>query len=246
MLILLPPSETKRQGGTGRSLSPGTLSFPALDPQRRALVGAVVALAGDADATIAALKLGPKQHAEVETNRALRRAATMPAIDRYTGVLFDALDAQSLSTAERAFAGRHVAVHSALFGLIGALDPIPAYRLSHDSRVPELPLKRHWSASVSAQLAEHDGLILDLRSEGYAKLGPAPTDGRVRYVRVLTEAEGGTRRALNHFNKKAKGAFSRALIQSGIDFSDVTELLDWAARGGIRLEDADGELALIV
>ena len=60
----------------------------------------------------------------------------MPAIDRYTGVLFDALDAPSLDADAREFARETVVVHSALFGLVGALDEIPAYRLSHDSRLP--------------------------------------------------------------------------------------------------------------
>ena len=88
-----------------------------------------------------ALKLEPRQAAEVERNRRLRDAPTMPAIDRYTGVLFDALDASTLSTEARAFAATTVVVHSALFGLVGALDPIPAYRLSHDSRVPGVRLR---------------------------------------------------------------------------------------------------------
>lgn len=246
MLILLPPSETKRQGGTGRSLFPGALSFPQLDAHREALLGAVVELAADADATITALKLGPKQHGEVATNRSLLAAPTMPALDRYTGVLYDALDAPSLSPAERAFAGEHVVVHSALFGLVGAMDEIPPYRLSHDSRVPALSLKRHWLSEVEKILSQCPGLILDLRSEGYAKLGPAPDRDGSHYLCVLSEGEGGTRRALNHFNKKAKGQFTRALITAQRDFPNVDELLAWAHQRGIRLEPAGTELALVV
>ena len=147
MLILLPPSETKRAGGTGRSLSLDLLRFPALTEARRTLAEDVVALSYDTDAAIAALKLGPKQHAEVENNRTLWQSPTLPALDRYTGVLFDALDTASLTAEERAFAGRHVVIHAALLGPVGALDPIPAYRLSHDSRVPGRPLKRHWRSA---------------------------------------------------------------------------------------------------
>ncbi|MET0932795.1 MAG: peroxide stress protein YaaA [Mycetocola sp.] len=246
MLILLPPSETKRAGGTGRSLSLDLLRFPELTDARRALADDVVALSRDPDATIAALKLGPKQHAEVETNRLLWTSPTLPALDRYTGVLFDALDAASLSAGARSFAGRHLVIHAALLGPVGALDPIPAYRLSHDSRVPGRPLKRHWRVAVESSLAGQQGLVLDLRSEAYVGLGPAPAGSH--FLRVLTEGQGGVRRALNHFNKKAKGEFTRALLSAGVDFPDADGLLDWAASAGFRLERQPGttDLALVV
>ena len=66
---------------------------------------------------MAALKLGPKLADEVDANAALFTSPTAPALDRYTGVLFDALDAGSLSPAARA----RLAVGSALFGVVGAL-----------------------------------------------------------------------------------------------------------------------------
>lgn len=245
MLILLPPSETKRVGGTGRSLSLDRLRFPGLTEARRSLAEDVTALSLDTDASVAALKLGPKQHGEVESNRILWESPTLPALDRYTGVLFDALDAASLSDAARAFAGRHLVIHAALFGPVGALDPIPAYRLSHDSRVPGRPLKRHWRTAIAASLAAEPGLVLDLRSEAYVALGPAPAGAH--FLRVLTEGDGGARRALNHFNKKAKGEFTRAILEAGIVFTTADELVDWAPTAGFRLErHSDGELALIV
>lgn len=246
MLILLPPSETKRAGGTGRSLSLDALRFPGLTEARRSLTDDVVALSHNTDAAIAALKLGPKQHGEVETNRRLWTSPTLPALDRYTGVLFDSLDAESLSAVARSFAGEHLAIHAALLGPVGALDPIPAYRLSHDSRVPGRSLKRHWRTAVAATLAAEPGLVLDLRSEAYVGLGPAPEGSH--FLRVLTEGDGGVRRALNHFNKKAKGEFTRALLSAGVDFRTVDELLDWAPAAGIRLEAPAGsrDLALIV
>ncbi|MET4639461.1 peroxide stress protein YaaA [Mycetocola sp. 2940] len=246
MLILLPPSETKRAGGTGRSLSLDQLRFPDLTDARRALTDDVVALSQDPDAAIAALKLGPKQHAEVETNRLLWTSPTLPALDRYTGVLFDALDAASLSADARSFAGRHLVIHAALLGPVGALDPIPAYRLSHDSRVPGRPLKRHWRDAVGVSLAAEPGLVLDLRSEAYVGLGAAPAGSH--FLRVLTGTRDGARRALNHFNKKAKGEFTRALLSAGVEFANANELVDWAGTAGFQLERQSGttDLALIV
>ena len=208
---------------------------------------ALKALARDPGATTVALKLGRTQLAEIERNRTLTSSPTMPVIDRYTGVLYDALDAGSLTGAERDFAGRHVVVHSALFGPIGALDPVPAYRISHDSRLPALPLKKHWGEAITLALGTTAGLVLDLRSEAYVALGAAPTRAESVFLRVVTESADGQRRALNHFNKKSKGEFTRALVQNGHDFGTVAGLLAWAAGAGFELhEGAPGELELVV
>ena len=236
MLVLLPPSETKREGGAGPALDLKALSFPELTPVRADLVRATVALAGDPTVAMRALKLGPRQSAEVERNGALRRSPTMPAIDRYSGVLFDALDAATLDDEARTFAHAHVAVHSALFGLVAALDPVPAYRLSHDSRLPAHRLRQLWRPPITQLLESRAGLIVDLRSEGYADLGPAPTRGHSVFVRVVSVDGAGRRRALNHFNKRAKGLLTRALLEEQPDLATVDDLIAWAGAVGFRLD----------
>jgi uncharacterized protein len=223
-----------------------------LSKPRMGALTSLTRLARDADASMRALKLGPRLANEVTRNRQVRTSPTMAAIDRYTGVLFDALDAASLGPGAREFARGTVVVHSALFGLVGALDEIPAYRLSHDSRLPDLQLKAHWRAPLAAELAREPGVIVDLRSEGYVDLGAAPArDGSV-FVRVVSFDEGGRRRALNHFNKRAKGLFTRAILDSRPQIDSVDQLLDWADAAGFRLEvgpsrgtDAPVELELV-
>lgn len=248
MLLLLPPSETKRDGGTpGAVLDLGALSLPELTRPRRTAVAALRRLSRTKGAAMTALRLCATQAHEIQRNRDLLVSPAMPALDRFDGVLYDALDAPTLSPAGRAFAGEHLLIGSALFGLVGALDPIPAYRLSPGSRVPGLPLTAHWAVAVRAALAAHAGeqLVLDLRSEAYAALGPAP-DG-AWFVRVVAEDAAGRRRALNHFNKHGKGELVRRLLDAGRDHADLDELLDWAPDAGIRLErGAPGELDLVL
>jgi cytoplasmic iron level regulating protein YaaA (DUF328/UPF0246 family) len=248
MLLILPPSESKQPGGQeGTALDLGRLSFPELTGPREAVLAAVAELASDSEAMARALKVGPGLRAEAERNRELATSATMPALDRFTGVLYDALDARSLDAAERAFASNSVAIHSALFGLVGAGDPIPAYRLSHDSRLPAMSLKRTWASPIAAVLAAREGVILDLRSEVYAALGPAPKRPGSYFVRVVADDGAGRRRALNHFNKKGKGEFARAVIDAGIDHADTASLLNWARETGFELgEGRQGELELVV
>lgn len=247
MLILLPPSETKRAGGAeGSRLAVRSLGFRPLDAARRTALAALEELSRDPDAALVALKLSARQRPEAERNRQLRGAPVLPSLDRYEGVLFDALDAGTLSPEAREFAHAHVAIASALFGLTRALDPIPAYRLSADSRLPGLALKTLWAGPVSEAIAQTPGLVLDLRSEAYAALGPVADRAETAFVRVVSE-EGGRKRALNHFNKAGKGRFVRALLDARIDHGSVGALLDWAQGAGIRLErGAPGELDLVV
>lgn len=236
MLVLLPPSETKRDGGESGALALDRLSHPALNAARATTLASTVALAADAEAMMRALKLGPRQAVEVDRNRAVLGSPTMPALDRYTGVLYDALDAPSLDDGAREYAGRTLAVHSALFGLVSALDPIPAYRLSHDSRLPGLRLKRVWRDPIAAELSGRDDLIVDLRSEGYVELGPPPQRENSVFLRVVSVDDAGRRRALNHFNKRTKGLFTRALLEHRPELRTTSELLDWAASAGFRLD----------
>jgi cytoplasmic iron level regulating protein YaaA (DUF328/UPF0246 family) len=248
VLILLPPSETKRTGGDeGTSLDFAALSFPSLTKPRKTAVDAARRLSRNLAAATAGLKLGATQADEALRNRVILTSPVMPALDRYDGVLYEALDAATLTTAQRDFASRHVAIASAAFGLTGALDPLPAYRLSHDSRLPGVALGRLWRAPLAGVLAQTPGLLLDLRSEAYARLGPLPDRPDAVFVRVVSEDAAGRRRALNHFNKSGKGAFVRLLLEAGLVHDDVDALLDWARTTGVRLErGAPGELDLVV
>lgn len=246
MLILLPPSETKNDGGDGGTFEFARLGFPSLTRTRRAVLRAVAELSRDREASIRALKLGPSQHYEVDRNRAIRRAPTMPAISRYSGVLYDAFDAGSLAPREAERAHEIVSVHSALFGLVSAGDPIPAYRLSHDSRLPGMTLKGAWAAPITAALEQSSGVIVDLRSEGYAALGPLPANRSSVYVRVPARDDDGRVSALNHFNKQAKGLFARAIVASGAELDDVTQLLDWARTEGFEVAMNGRDLELVV
>ena len=216
MLVLLPPSETKIDGGDGPPLDLGTLHHPELDPLRTALVDELVGLASDVDASRAALGLSPRQDTEIARNAALRSAPTTPAIHRYTGVLYDALDVRTLRGATAGRARARLAVGSALFGLLRADDPVPAYRLSAGSSLPGRgTLAAAWRPLLAPVLAAiaRDELVVDLRSGSYAALAPVAGGhgpGAVT-VDVLAEHPDGRRTVVSHFNKAHKGRLARLL-----------------------------------
>lgn len=240
MRVLLPPSETKCDGGDAGPVNLATLSFAELTTTRALLIETVVALAGDEPACLSALKLGPKLVFEVERNRSLLTGPTLPAIDRYTGVLFDALSASTLSVGARSEVLASVFIQSALWGPIAAGDAIPAYRLSHNSTLPALKrsLTATWVDACRDLSGVWQGFVLDARSEGYADLMPIPATANGYFLRVATRDSAGATRALNHFNKKAKGEFVRALAesQSLSQISSVDELCEWGHIHGWLLE----------
>ena len=249
MLVLLPPSETKRPGGTGRPLALDALALPTLRAEREAVVDALVALSGGEDDAARVLKLSARQRGDIAANAALRTAPTMAAVDRYTGVLFDALGAETLDTAARRWLGAHVLIQSAPFGPIGALDAIPAYRLAAGTSLPGVPpLRRVWAGPVSRALeAASPRFVLDLRSEAYAALGPVPAHIPSVYLRVVSDGEGGVARALNHFNKHAKGDLVRALSRDRPRISSLATLARWGdSRGLVLRAGTRGEVELVV
>ncbi|MCU1669821.1 MAG: uncharacterized protein JWP40_2748 [Blastococcus sp.] len=245
MLVLLPPSETKHPGGDGEPLDLAALSAPELTPVRAELVEALVTLAQDVPAARTALGLSPQQDDEIARNAALWTSGTLPALQRYTGVLYDALDVRSMTRAQRSRAGRRLAVGSALFGVVHGEDPIPAYRLSAGSALPGLPtLRALWKPVLSPVLGARDGLVVDLRSSSYAALAPVP--GAVT-VQVLSQRPDGTRAVVSHFNKAHKGRLARLLATTTAEPDGVVRLRALLRRAGLHVEhDGGAALTLVV
>ena len=220
MLILLPPSEGKHSPARGKPLDLGTLTFPELATAREAVVDELVARCQEEpEGMLDVLGLTPGQAAEVRRDASLTTAPTARAERIYTGVLYEALDLPTLDTAARRRATRWVLTFSALFGVVGPADRIPAYRLSGDVRLPGLGgLARYWSQHLRGPLgsAAGRGLVVDLRSSAYLPFWrPAKQDAeQVATVRVLHEQDG-RRSVVSHFNKATKGRIVRALLADG-------------------------------
>ena len=244
MRILLPPSETKLKGGAPHS-GRFTLSFPSQDAGRLDLLVPLEILSRDnPELAVKVLGLGPKSAAEV-ANNLFTDAPVMPAIDRYTGVLYSATEKDSWSEMQRAWAEQHVFIHSALFGVISSADEIPAYRLSHDTKVLDLPLASYWGSQVSAAIAEMavGDWVLDARSEGYRSLAPIPDGVRSSHLEVVS-ANGG--KALNHFNKIHKGGLVAALVRYMPVIDSPEAFVAWAAGVGIVARLDDDSVTLVV
>ena len=240
MLILLPPSETKRSGGVGISIDKAAIIWAALDPARDVLIEKLATLSKSKSKTVKALKLGKSPDADIACLKELLTAPTMPAIERYAGTLYDALGYQTLSAAGQERAKEKLFIQSALFGLLPATEQIPYYRFSVSSQLPGVDLKKHWTKAHAAVWPRMLGPVIDLRSKSYAALNPIPD--REHYTVEVLDAQSG--KALNHFNKKAKGAFVRAALEHGLE--SVDQVPQIAKLAGLSARQSGSVIELIV
>jgi cytoplasmic iron level regulating protein YaaA (DUF328/UPF0246 family) len=242
VLVLLPPSETKRGGGDGPPLRLDLLAHAELNPLRAALLDELVKLAGDPVAARVALGLSPQQDREVARNAELWTSPTVPALHRYTGVLYDALDVGSLRGGAAVRARRRLAVGSALFGLLTADDPVPAYRLSAGSALPGRgTLAAVWRPTLEPVLTAVAAreLVVDLRSGSYVGLARVP--GAVT-VTVRTAAGA----IVSHFNKAHKGRLARLLASTRAEPTDAAAVAALARRAGLRVDRRGTDLTLVL
>ena len=224
--LLLPPSEGKEPGGSGPPWRPGTCALPGLDGPRAEVLAA----------------LDP-------TGRGVAAEPTLPALERYTGVLYRELDAGSLPAPARRRLRATALIASGLWGLVAPGDPIPDHRLKMSARLDPLGrLSTWWRPHLTEAL--HDRLarrgVWDLLPQEHAAAWDPTAVPTARRITVrFTTAEG---RTVSHWNKLLKGALVRHLVTTGLD--DPDGLRAFTHPAGYRYEpslsDLDGDPATVV
>lgn len=189
-LILLPPSEGKAPGGDGPAWKAGTMADASLDGHRHRVLVAATA----AGATV-------------------RRAPTMPAMERYTGVLYKELAWATLPAGARRRGERRVRIVSGLWGLVAPTDPVPHYRLKMSAAVGDLGrLASWWRPRLASLLAERatGAVVWDLLpNEHEAAMDWSGCEPAQRITVRFLDAEG---RTVSHWNKLLKGSLVRWLL----------------------------------
>jgi uncharacterized protein len=242
VLVLLPPSEGKTAPTDGAPVDLDRLAHPALAAQRLAVLEALAKVSAHADAA-RVLGTGPGVAREVERNTRLRTEPAAPASSVYTGVLHAAAGLDTLGGDARARAARAVRVVSALWGLVGPDDRIPAYRLSMGVDLPGIgALGRAWRPVLAAELddAVAGRLVVDCRSAAYTAAWRPPAAAAWVGVRVLREVAG-RRSVVSHHAKHTRGVLTRHLLVRPEEPHTPAQLLD-AARELVGGPLVDAEL----
>lgn len=227
---MLPPSEGKAADGYAPGWDPADGVFGDHLGDRRERVARALARAKGGDQKL--LGVGGTHLTRAQSaNRSLLGAPTLPAGERYTGVVWDHLDLDTMSAAARTRASRSIVVVSALLGVAGVDDPTPDYRLKMSANLAPLgKLSTWWRDDLSAALNDHlsGRFVVDLLpNEHRAAWTPAPDRyagfSRVTFVERTGRSKGA---AVGHDAKAAKGLLARHLLTSRS--APATALSSWA------------------
>ncbi len=241
-VILLPPSQGKAEGGKGPPWERAQTAFPepAVEGRRgRDAVRAALRAGGDGEPERLLDARGDHLARALADWEALDTARTLPAMERYRGVVWEALSPATLSPAARRRIGR-VLVPSGLWGLLTARDPVPPYRLGMGASPPGLGrLSSWWRPVVTRTVAARAGTawIIDMLPLEHAAAIDPEGLGRARLLRVEIVEDGeGDARALGHGGKALKGRLARAALEADARTPAAVAALEGP---GLRLVEVD-------
>jgi len=213
-ILLLPPSEGKATGGTPRTRwNPASGSFGALG-DRRSEVAAALAAAGGGDRKLLGVG-GDHLDRARDANASLIGAPTLPAWQRYTGVVWDHLVPSSLTAEQR----KRIIVVSGLMGVARGDDPVPDYRLKMNVGLDPIGrLSTWWRDDLSAMLNRRlrRNVVIDLLPQEH-RAAWQPDDRVAGFSIELVDPSG---KPGGHFAKAAKGRLARALLADGLEAID--------------------------
>jgi cytoplasmic iron level regulating protein YaaA (DUF328/UPF0246 family) len=193
-VVLIPPSEGKAEGGAGPVWGRGEMRFDLDDARVRVLK-----------------KLGAR-------GKVIAAAPTMPALDRYTGVLYGALGYRGLERVLRRRVDASVVVFSGLWGLVAPTDPLPFYKLKMTMAAPSGGrLAPWWKPRIAAVLDPFvDGRVVwDLLPKEHFAAWPTSEAPKLRITaRFLDDRGDGSLITVSHWNKLLKGALVRHVVQT--------------------------------
>ena len=212
LAILLPPSEGKAEGGRTPRWKAGSGTFGSALRRPRAEVVAALLAAKGGDAKLLGVS-GQHLVRAQESNRELDGAPTVPACERYTGVVWGHLSPDTLSAKACTRAVDSVVVVSGLLGLVGFDDPVPDYRVKMGASLkPMGKLSTWWRDPLSTTLNDWaDGrVVIDLLPNEH-RAAWTPGDSMREHVVVSFVEKSG--KVAGHDAKAAKGLLARHLLE---------------------------------
>ncbi len=211
--VLLPPSEGKTPGGDGPGWQPESGGFADLAGPRTWVANALRRSKGGTKKVLGAD--GALLKRAKAANLSVVGGPTMPAWQRFSGVVWEALGPSDLTAPARRRAAAGVIVVSAVTGLSAWSDPVPDFRLKLSESLPPIGrLGAFWQQPLTLVLNDRlDGAtVVDLLPNEH-RAAWIPDAGRYDLVRPLLATRDG--KPAGHAGKATKGRLARAILESG-------------------------------
>ena len=231
MKILIPPSEGKAKVKPTKTLF-GNTNFK-FDREVNQVVR-LLELIGDEDLRSVYGTSAEKALMFHRQNQDIFNSPCAPAIERYTGVVYEHIDWGTLSGKAKDYMEKYILIFSGLFGLLTPKTLIPDYKL----KMNVLSLQHHWNPILTDVLKE-EKMIIDLLPQVHRK-AYTPNKANVIFVDFLILNKG-KKSAAGHFGKAVKGEFIRYIAENNItkinDFSGFEyEGFKWDGEAFIKEE----------
>ena len=218
MKILLAPAETKKDGGDKSIYTKDNFNFKDIFKIRDEVVQNYDSFIRNSTIDELSKWFGLKNLKECDKySHSILELPTMKAIQRYTGIAFDALDYNSLSSIHQQYCDENIILFSNLFGALKADDLIPNYKYKQGAILPNIDVINHYKNNIKDTLDEYLGEeVVDLRAGFYDKFYK-PTAPTITF-KFLKDGK-----VVSHWAKHYRGLVVRELAKNNI--SNFAELM---------------------
>jgi len=219
MKILLAPAETKQSGGECKELD-----IKCLYDFQNTILDAYEEHIKNSTIEELSLWFGIKKLKDVQKyKRSLKDLPTMKAIQRYTGVAFEAIDYNNLNNDAQKLIDENLYIYSNLFGIVKADFCIPEYKFKQGAILPNINNEKFYKEHLKDILDDTLGdEILDLSATYYTKYYK-PSANVITY-KFLKDGK-----VVSHWAKHYRGEMVKQIALNNIN--SFKELLDFKFDG---------------
>lgn len=221
-MILIPNSEGKIEGGdvdlAYRFVSNLKKNnyFIKLQPQRDLIVDEIRRIIrdyGEEELSVFFDLKGDNLKSAISTMTALKDEECMSAIERMSGVMYNAIEYSSLKDIEKRNFEESVIILDGLFGLLKPLDLIPNYKCKVSMRLFDSTLAKFWQKELRGyfEYVCRDKLVLDVLPNSHREI--VSKEGNVNRLEIIFAKKSGDFYKLEgHASKELKGEFIRYVV----------------------------------
>lgn len=231
-IILLPPSESKNQGGEINKPYRITENlekfnyFKKLNSKRELIYDKLRETIQHSTLEeiekIFELK-NKKLHQAIENTFDLLNKETMPAINRYNGIMFKAINYKNLKENQKDNFNQSTIFIDGMFGLLKPLDLIPEYKLKINSKINDLNISEFWKNEIQNILNKEfkNKIVIDILPQAHRKIleNRKEVYFSKEYIQIsFCDKRNGKIKQAGHNSKQLKGE----LINFILKFENIT------------------------